>query len=206
MLSRLIALACLCANAGFANADAISELKTFISSSRTLSAHFEQQVQSQNGKKTQKASGDFFLQRPGKFRWEYTTPIVQTIVGDGSTIWIYDPELQQVIQKKQNAALGNTPAALLAGNNDLESRYQIKNLPDRNNAAWLEATPKDRDNSFKTIRMGFIGGAPTAMELTDNFGQVTHIFFSGTKTNPALEPKLFRFSPPKGVDIIKDEQ
>lgn len=190
----------------FAQADALSDLKAFIASSKTVSAHFEQVVQGTNSKKIQKSNGEFSLQRPGKFRWEYSAPLVQLIIGDGNTIWVYDPELQQVIQRKQNNALGNTPAALLAGSNDLESRYQIKNLPDRGGLVWLEAVPREKESTFKSIKMGFNSGLPASMELTDNFGQLTRISFSGLKINPTLDNKIFRFAPPKGADIIKDEQ
>ncbi|WP_280954990.1 outer-membrane lipoprotein carrier protein LolA [Paludibacterium denitrificans] len=57
------------------------------------------------------AAGDF---PSGKFRWEYNKPYEQLIVGDGKTLWIYDKELAQVTKKSLNAALGSSPAALLA--------------------------------------------------------------------------------------------
>ena len=62
--------------------------------------------------------GTFAFARPGKFRWTYDKPFEQLIVGDGARVWIYDKDLNQVIVRKLDAALGATPAALLAGDND----------------------------------------------------------------------------------------
>ena len=107
--------------------------------------------------------------------------------------------------RKLDKALGNSPAALLAGNNEIDRIYTLTNLGVQEGLDWLEAVPKSQENAFERIRLGFgAGGGLEAMELRDAFGQVTVIKFAGLERNPKLGPEVFRFTPPKGADIISD--
>ena len=74
-----------------------------------------QTVTDKNGRLVQQASGEFAIARPGKFRWSVDKPYQQLLVGDGERVWIYDPDLNQVVKRRNDQALGSTPAALLAG-------------------------------------------------------------------------------------------
>ncbi|MDF0606968.1 outer membrane lipoprotein chaperone LolA [Neisseriaceae bacterium TC5R-5] len=183
-----------------AQAAAIAQLKAFVAASHTLSADFNQVVSNKN--KREQASGRLEVSRPGQFRWEYQKPYQQLIIGDGKTLWIYDPELQQVTRKAQGAALGSSPAALLAGNNAIEQNYQLTEAGKTGDIEWLSAAPKHSDNSFSAIRMGFKSNNLVEMALTDSFGNQTQIRFSGLQKNPALNNKRFSFTPPKGVDVV----
>ncbi len=111
--------------------------------------------------------------RPGKFRWEYDKPYEQTIVGDGTRLWIYDKDLNQVTVRKLDRALGASPAALLAGSNEIEKSYALKAAGNEGGLDWLEAVPKTQDTAFERIRLGFGKAGLEAMELRDQFGQTT---------------------------------
>ena len=100
-------------------------------------------------------------------------------------------------------ALGSSPAALLAGSNEIERDYRLKNLGMQNGFDWLEATPK-KEGSFNSVRMGFKGSELAGMVLTDSFGQTTTLTFSQVQKNPKIDPDRFRFTPPKGVDVVSD--
>lgn len=186
-----------------ANAAAIAQLKAFVASSKTLSANFSQTVSAKN--KHEQTSGRLEISRPGKFRWEYNKPYEQLIVGDGKTLWIYDKELAQVTKKSLNAALGSSPAALLAGNNAIERDYRLKEAGKKGAVEWLIASPKKADNTFSAIRMGFQANILVEMELTDSFGNTTHISFTGQQKNPAIASSHFSFSAPKGVDVVSGD-
>lgn len=186
----------------FAIAGAVDQLHRFLDSTRTLKAEFAQIVIANNGRKPQQSSGILSISRPGKLRWEIIKPYPQLIVGDGDKFWIYDQELQQVTVRKAGQAIGNSPAALLAGNNDLEKNFTLKDVGNAEGLSWLEATPKGADSGFEKIRMGFAGADLKAMELSDNFGQTTQISFSRLERNPALPAANFKFTPPAGVDVI----
>lgn len=180
-------------------------LKAFLQNTQSGKSHFEQTVTDKNNKILQQASGDMQFARPGKFRWEYAAPYAQNIVGDGAKLWIYDQDLNQVTVRGLHQALGNSPAALLAGSNALERDYALKDLGVQDGLDWVEALPKAKDISFSRVRIGFSNaGILSAMELHDAFGQTTVIRFSMFERNPQIAPSVFHFAPPQGADVISD--
>lgn len=208
ILSALLALP-LTAQAG-----GIDRLHHFLDTAKTLRADFTQTVTARNdahGRRPQESSGVMIFSRPGKFRWQIDKPYSQLLVGDGKQVWIYDPELRQVTVKKMDAALGSTPAALLAGGDDgkggkstLEKNFTLHEAGERDGLTWVEARPKNSDSGFERLQLGFSGNTLKAMELFDNFGQTTRLRFSNLEHNPALDPSLLRFTPPEGADVIRE--
>ncbi len=199
-----VCLALLTASAAV-SAGAIGSLKNFVQNSRTVRAEFLQTVIDRNGRIVQRGGGTMQFERPGKFRWVYEKPYEQLIVGDGDRIWFYDRDLNQVTVRALDAALGSSPAALLAGSSDIENTFDLAELGLQGDTEWLEATPKARESTFEWVRLGFTQkGALKAMELQDHFGQTTVLTFSQLEQNPGLAPELFRFSPPQGADVISD--
>lgn len=189
---------------GISAAAATDALKSFLSQTQTVKARFAQMVLDRNLKPLQQAQGVMQFSRPGKFRWDYQKPYEQVIVGDGSRLWIYDKDLNQVTVRKLDRALGASPAALLAGSNELEREFTLKNSASENGLDWLEAVPKKRDTAFERVRMGFGKSGLEAMELRDQFGQITVITFADVERNPKIPADVFRFTPPKGADVITE--
>jgi len=179
-------------------------LKSYLQDTKSAKARFAQIVVDKNLKQLQQATGTMQFVRPGKFRWEYDKPYEQTIVGDGAKLWIYDKDLNQVTVRKLDAALGSSPAALLAGSNEIEKAYDITSLGSQDGLDWLQAIPKSKDTTFERIKLGFGRGGLEAMELRDQFGQSTVIKFASVERNPRISPNVFRFTPPKGADVITD--
>jgi outer membrane lipoprotein carrier protein len=198
-----VALVCLLASVA-ARAAGVELLKGFLQQTTSGKARFAQIVVDKNLKELQKATGTMQFLRPGRFRWEYDKPYEQTIVGDGAKLWIYDKDLNQVTVRKLDKALGGSPAALLAGSNEIEKVYDLSNLGVQEGLEWLEAVPKSKENTFERIRLGFGQSGLEAMELRDQFGQSTVIKFAGVERNPKISPEVFRFTPPKGADVITD--
>ncbi len=187
-----------------AQSASVETLKAFLQQTTSGKARFAQIIVDKNLKQLQQGTGTMHFARPGKFRWEYEKPYEQVIVGDGSRLWIYDKDLNQVSVRKLDRALGGSPAALLAGSNDIDKIYNLTNIGTQEGLDWLEAVPKSKENAFERIRLGFNNGALEAMELRDQFGQVTVIKFAAFERNPKLAPELFRFTPPKGADVITE--
>jgi outer membrane lipoprotein carrier protein len=202
-LTVLVALACL---PQAALAAALERFKTFLSSTQSARATFEQRVFDGSKRLVQESRGTFAFARPGKFRWIYEKPYSQTIVGDGTRVWVYDEELKQVTVKRMDQALTSTPAALLAGNNEVMTSFLLKDEGARDGLEWLEAIPKDKEGGFERIRIGFSAAGPEVMELSDGFGQLTLLRFNRFERNPRLDAGQFRFTPPKGVDVMGDTQ
>ena len=120
-------------------ASTVDELKTLLQQTTTARAHFAQIVLDSNMRMLQQATGTMQFSRPGKFRWEYDKPYEQIIVGDGARVWLYDKDLNQVTVRRFDRALGSSPAALLAGSNEIEKDYTLARLSSRDGLDWLEA-------------------------------------------------------------------
>lgn len=202
MIRRVLLLAVLLP--GVAAAASVEVLKGLLEQTTTARAHFAQMVLDKNLKMLQQATGTMQFSRPGKFRWEYDKPHEQLIVSDGNRVWLYDKDLNQVTVRRFDRALGSSPAALLAGSNEIEKAYMLSGLGSQEGLEWLEAMPRARDTSFEAIRLGFGKSGLEAMELRDAFGQITVIKFSTIERNVRLAPEAFRFTPPKGADVISE--
>lgn len=185
-----------------AQAAAVEQLQRFLGGTRTLKADFAQTVSARSGRKPLESGGRLAISRPGKLRWEIVRPAPQLVVGDGEKIWIHDPELQQVTVRKAGQALGGTPAALLAGNNEIERNFTLREAGSSDGLDWVEAVPKSGDSGFEKLRLGLAGGELRVMELFDSFGQTTLIRFSHIERNVSLAPALFHFTPPAGSDVV----
>jgi len=182
----------------------IEALKTMFAQTTTARAHFAQIVLDRNMKMLQQATGTMQFSRPGRFRWEYDPPYEQVIVSDGSKVWLYDKDLNQVTVRRLDRALGSSPAALLAGSDDIEKSYRLSSLGNQDGLDWLEAVPRTQDTAFERVKLGFGKAGLEAMELRDPFGQITLIKFSTIERNTRLPPETFRFTPPKGADVISE--
>jgi outer membrane lipoprotein carrier protein len=189
---------------GVAGASSVEALKALLAQTTTARAQFAQMVLDKNLKMLQQSTGSMQFSRPGKFRWQYDKPYEQLIVSDGAQVWLYDRDLNQVTVRRLDRALGSSPAALLAGSNEIEKSYALSGIGHQEGLDWLEAVPRTRDTVFEKIRLGFGKAGLEAMELRDQFGQITVIKFSTIERNAKLPPESFRFTPPAGADVIRE--
>ena len=188
-----------------ADAATIDRLRAFVRETQTARAQFTQTNSDKSGRVTQTANGEFLLERPGKFRWTVSKPYKQLLVGDGTRVWVFDEDLNQVIVRKIGEALGSTPAALLSGSQDVERAFTWKDLPAADGLDWLSATPVSKETTFAEIRLGFDAKGLAALELYDAFGQKSVVRFSSFERNPKLPASSFAFVPPKGTDVIGEK-
>ena len=186
-------------------AASLERYQEFLNGIQSARAAFDQKVLDRNGKLVQETRGNFVFQRTVRFRWVSDKPADQVIVGDGQRVWIYDRQLNQVTVRKLTAALGSTPAALLAGSKEIQSAFALSDAGEKDGLEWMDARPRERDAGFERVRMGFGREGLQAMELTDNFGQTTFLRFSKLERNPKVNPSEFRFDPPKGADVLGDK-
>ncbi|MBA2690277.1 MAG: outer membrane lipoprotein chaperone LolA [Burkholderiales bacterium] len=187
-----------------AHAGSLDSLKVFLTQAKSLKANFEQTVSDSRGKVIQQSAGNMQFARPGKFRWEYQKPYKQLVVGDGEKLWLYDPELNQATVRKLDQAIGSSPAALLAGDAEIEKNFKLKDAGVESGLNWVEATPKSSESTFEHVRMGFNETGLAVLQLKDNFGQTTVITLANVQLNGKFPQADFRFVPPKGADVITD--
>ena len=178
-----------------------AQMRRFLSGLEALQAAFEQQVVNQDGTHSLRSNGIFYLQRPDRFRWDYSEPERQLIVADGRNIWLYDPDLEQVSVQLQHQALRGTPAQLLASRDPVENSFSISDAGGRDGLAWVQLVPGDSESQFERILLGFSEGELRRMQMEDKFGQKTRFRFFDIQHNPAFSAELFRFDPPENVDL-----
>ena len=184
-------------------AGARDDLNAFTKGLKGLDGQFTQQVFDANGKRKETSSGRVALSAPRLFRWEYVKPFPQLIVADGKTVWVYDPDLQQVTRRPQGAEEQDSPLAALIDPSRLDKDFVVKEAGTTDGLAWLVLTPrKVNDASFQSARLGFGKDGLALMQVVDALGQRTEIAFSGWKRNPSFAKSTFRYTPPKGVDVV----
>ncbi|HHH12701.1 MAG TPA: outer membrane lipoprotein chaperone LolA [Thiolapillus brandeum] len=177
-------------------------LESFLDGLHTLMAEFEQQVIDTETNEVSLARGTLYVSRPSRFRWEYEGEEGRYIVADGRTIWLVEPDLEQVSQRSQKAALRGTPAGLLAEKVELDRDFEVEELGIRQGVAWLKLTPRDEQSQFEQILVGLDGQGLARLEMADRFGQVTNFRFTHLEKNMPLPEELFRFEPPPGYDLL----
>jgi outer membrane lipoprotein carrier protein len=188
--------------AAAAVASPTSEVDKYLDGLATWSADFTQTIDDGHGKVTRSAAGKLYLQKPGRFRWDYADPSEQLILADGKQIWFYDKDLQQANVRSMDASLANTPAMLLSGSGSVGSQFDVTSLPPSDGLQWYQLVPKHSDTDFQLVRIGFRNGDLASMFLADKLNQITQLTFNNSKRNAKFAPDLFTFVPPPGVDVI----
>lgn len=197
-----------------AQADGVDLLAQFMKQARSGRAQFTQVVTSPSragqAPRAKTSSGSFEFQRPGKFRFDYRKPFVQTLVADGQTLWLHDVDLNQVTARPQSQVLGSTPAALLTSASDLQALkkdFQFTPEPDQDALQWVRATPQSPDGQIRSVMVGLRAAASgpelAVLDVQDSLGQRSVLTFTAFETNPVLPASTFVFKTPAGVDVIR---
>jgi outer membrane lipoprotein carrier protein len=181
-----------------------SQVQNYFHALKSLQADFVQTIFDEKGRTLETSRGRMFMQKPGRFRWDYQEPATQLIVADGQRLWLYDKELQQVTVRLLDKALSATPLALLSGAAPIEEAFTVSNTSTRDGLQWYELRPKEEQPEFKLLRVAFNGDTLKLIELEDAFNQRTRLSFEHLQRNVNIDPELLRFVPPKGVDVVGD--
>ena len=214
-IQRFVLVGLMVLSAGAVCADSLDSLAQFLKSTRSFRADFVQVVSApaKEGRpsRPKTSSGVFAFIRPSVFRFDYSKPYVQNIVADGQQLWLFDADLNQVTVRNQAQTLGSTPAALIASAQDLATlgkEFTLKAAPSQDGMDWVEATPKMKDASVRTVRIGLRAEAAqillSQLDIVDAFGNRSLIRFERTEVNPSnLSFSQFSFVPPKGADVVR---
>jgi outer membrane lipoprotein carrier protein len=205
ILSRFAALTMLAAffPAALASASPTTDVEKYLNGLASWTADFEQTIDDGRGNVLRSAAGRLYLQRPGKFRWDYSQPSEQLVLADGRQIWFYDKDLAQANVRDMDTSLASTPASLLSGNGSISTQFTVTALPGSVGLQWFQLIPKHADTDFQLVRIGFNkNGELASMFLADKLNQITQLTFSNSKRNEKFAPDLFSFVPPPGVDVI----
>ena len=184
-------------------ASAQEQLRAFVTTVTSATGSFSQYTVNDQGRTQPAQTGVFSFQRPGKFKWAVQKPYEQLVISDGRQVFQFDPDLAQVTERKVDAAIGTSPAAILFGSGSLEQSFDVSALPAKDGVDWLRAKPRTADAGFSRVDIGMKNNLPVRVELLDSFGQTTRVDLSGIQANPQLPAKDFQFTAPKGGEVVK---
>ncbi|HET9834939.1 MAG TPA: outer membrane lipoprotein chaperone LolA [Rhodanobacteraceae bacterium] len=203
---RALVLMALLLGAGAAQAagTARAQLDAFADGLHSLGGSFSQTVYDANGRVSQSAHGTLALQAPRQFRWDTQAPYKQLIVADGSKVWIYDPELEQVTVRGQGSQEAHSPLTVLTNLSQLDRDFKASEQGERDGLDWLRLVSRSKDPQFEYADIGFADNAPRRMIFKDTLGNRTEIVFTDWQRNPHLPAGTFTFTPPKGTDVVGD--
>lgn len=175
----------------------------------SMRGDFVQKIYDEDGNLLQEASGEIAVKRPRLFYWRTTQPYEHLVVASGDTLWIYDIDLEQVSRRPFSDDLDRAPALILSGEwESLANQYAIEYVQGTSGSSGeirYSLQPLASDNVFRSLQLVFSRDKIQSMVLIDSFSQRTEIGFSNVKYNVDIEPGLFTFSPPPGIDVIIDE-
>ncbi len=172
--------------------DGSKRVNDYLAGLNSLRAQFEQFTFNAERTRMIESRGTLYLQRPGRFRWEYDAPNRQVIIADGKRVYLHDLELKQVSHQSQSQALSGTPALLLADGGPIGSHFTASVLPSTDGRDWVELIPKAQDTDVLRIELGFGKDQLESLIMEDSFGQTTRLNFSGAQRNTELSPDLFK--------------
>ena len=181
-----------------------ARMEAFSKGLRSVTAQFAQTVTDANGHRGDESRGALSLEAPRQFRWETKEPYQQTIVADGERVWIYEPDLQQVSVRNQSSEEAHSPLTVLTDLSQLDSQFASSEGGEREGLVWLKLTSKAKEPEFEYAELGFDAAGLVRMRFKDQLGNTTEIRFADWKRNPNLPAATFKFTPPKGVDVIGD--
>jgi len=181
-----------------------ARVERFLGGLQGLQAEFKQTLTDAKGQVTDQSRGMLSILRPNRFVWDYLEPHQQRIVADGTRLWLYDPDLEQVTVRRLDETLSATPAMLLSGGGDLAENFKVTRTSEDAAASWVMLEPRRNDTDFKWVRLGFGADTLKFMQLADKLGQITTLEFSQVRLNPAFDANRFVFTVPPGADVIGD--
>lgn len=202
LIAALVALLPTLLKASDAPPPGLAPLVGFLNEVNSLEANFRQIVLSPEDELIEESTGRVWLQRPGRFRWNYSEPFERVIVADGERLWLYEADLEQVTIRPLSAGLGATPAALLTGDAGVLDQFVYAGRSQRDGIDWITLRPREADADFDAITLGFDGRELASLALSDRLGQKTLVDLSAVTKNPPLPEERFRFEVPEGVDVI----
>ncbi|WP_188151386.1 outer membrane lipoprotein chaperone LolA [Teredinibacter waterburyi] len=188
------------------------QLSARLNSIKTFSANFEQNLFNRDGKLLQKTEGRANLKQPGLFHWETQPPFEQVVIANAESLWVYDPDLEQVTVTPKEK-MNSSPAQILTGDFSLlQGQYFVEQLDSKKlnsdqrakKAENYQMTSlKSGDSGFQKLSFSFdASGALVRLELIDKLDQITEISFSDLEVNQPMDSEIFNFIPPEGVDLI----
>lgn len=211
LLSSILSAAIVTSSgAGEPGASELAEaLQKTIETIRDFSTDFVHVYEGGVLKKQVTERGHLLVKKPGKMRWEYTSPEAKTFVSDGSKLYSYVPADKQVVVSPvppENEA--TTPSLFLAGKGSLTRDFTPSladlpaGMPPGSRALKLVPKSPQRDYDWLMLVVDPATLGIRGLVTIDDQGGKSSFFFSNMKENLGLPDKDFAFRIPRGVDVV----
>ena len=200
MATRLLVILLFSLNAIASEAD----LEKILKITKSFRGQFVQKVSDQDGNTIQEVKGHMLFKKPNFFKWVYSEPFKNQIISDGEFLFLYDPDLKQVIITRLSR-LGNSSPAMLLVSENIKNLFNTENFYDEKNLFWFKSVPKNPNtSSFKEVLIHYDETKLKRMKILDNFDHITDITFLNIIQNESINDAVFLFNLPEGVDVIKN--
>ncbi len=169
-----------------------------------MKASFVQETTSATFKDTQKSEGIVYFKKPGMMRWEYSNPNKDVIVNNGETIWVYQPDLGQVMVNKFDRESSLLSKHFLSGMGNVKNDFDVKNGEETPFTYTLILIPKIPQPNIRKVHLA-IDKKTSMINKTvsfDQFGNAASVRFIDVKTNTPLPKSIFNFEIPQGVKVV----
>jgi outer membrane lipoprotein carrier protein len=168
---------------------------------KTLQVIFEE-TYTVNGKPRKAETGDLFLRKPGRMRWNYKTPAGKLFLSDGKEVYLYTPSDNTAEKMKlKDSDDMRAPLAFLLGKLEFEKEFQnFKTAQAEGGDVKITATPKSDRVPYREVEF-FVTPEYKIRKLniTGQDSSVLTFVLSNEQVNPALDDKMFRFMLPTGA-------
>ncbi len=153
-------------------------------------------------------AGTLLLLKPGRMRWDYSSPAGKIFLLDGKYAWFYTRGAAQV-QRIESRKLDDlrSPLRFLLGHTQLEkelTNLKITSAPDGRFTLTGQPTGPHGEPLNRVPRLALTvtaEGSITGIEITEADGAITRFTFSGEQTNAPIPDGAFHFTPPAGVPV-----
>jgi outer membrane lipoprotein carrier protein len=188
-------------------ANVVARVQKYYDATKDLRAKFEQQIESAS-RAPSKASGEVWLKKPGKMRWDYARPEKKLMVSDGATLWVYEPEDEQAYKQdlKGNALPAQVSFLLGEGQLDKEFDASLTKLDGISaDELALKMVPKVGTTAYRYL-VFVVDGKSGQVKQTVIYGQdgsTNRLTFADVQQNRGVDDGKFKFAPPSGTHILK---
>lgn len=172
---------------------------------RTLELQFEQTLRyNMQPRASRTEAGTLYLRRPGKMRWDYTTPARKVFLSDGKDAYFYSPSMNRVEKTKIKETDDlRAPLAFLIGKLDFNRDFREYRIKQEGAQRWITARPKSAKAPYKEVQFLLTVDFRIAeLRVMGQDESVMDYVFRNEKWNAAVEESRFQFTPPPGAEVV----
>ncbi len=183
----------------------VGKLQKKYESISSIEASFTQDVFTASLNRSEVNEGRVLFKRPGKWKWLYNDPARGVFTSNGRKVWLFEPDLNQVIEKDVDAQSTGITTDFLTGVGNLSRDFDIRLSEERPGSWLLELTPKTELPNVKKLFLEVDKAELLVVKtvVSDHLGNRAGISFKDIKTNPHINDSVFEFKPPKGSIVVR---